>query len=173
MAPLPPNSTARFRFHYTCIGEEHTLQVRSGNSPSFVGSFVDTFLTALGNAQHVKVISFVEWAPAGSDIFNIVTTGIESNSYGAGVDVAGHAAWAYTFIGRTPGGKRVRFSVYGATDLGTDYRFIAGENVWIDAAVGALVSAGGLVLGIDGLSPVWKPYANIQVNDHWVKESRP
>jgi len=173
MAPLNPNNTPRFRFHYTCLGEDHTLQIRSANSPAFVGTFVDGFLTALGSAQHVKTISFVEWAPAGSDIFNIVVTGIESNSYGAGASVPEHAAWAYTFIGRTPGGKRVRLSVYGATDLGTDYRFIAGENVWIDAAVGALTAAGGLVLGIDGLTPAWKPYANIQVNDHWVKELRP
>jgi len=173
MAPLPPNSTPRFRFHYVCVGKEHTLQVRSSNSPAFVGTFVDNFLTALGSAQFIKTVTTVDWAPSGSDIFNPVTTGIEGSTYGSGAGASEQAAWAYTFLGRTSGGRRVRFQVYGATTLGADYQIGPGENVWIDAAITALVSAGGLVLGIDGLTPVWKSYADVQVNDHWVKNIRP
>jgi len=173
MAPLNPNNTARFRFHYVTGGKEHTLQVRSTNSPAFVGTFVDNFFTSITGALFIMTITTVDWAPAGSDIFNPVTTGIEGNTYGSGSGTPDQAAWAYTFLGRTSGGRRVRFNIYGATTLGANYHIAPGENVWIDAGIATLVSAGGLVLGIDGISPVWKAYADVQVNDHWVKEIRP
>jgi hypothetical protein len=35
-----------------------------------------------------------------------------------------------------------------------------------------LKGAGGSILGIDGLTPIWKDYADSGVNDHWVKVLR-
>jgi len=62
---------------------------------------------------------------------------------------------------------------FGALYLGTDYRFIAGESSPLDNVINILQGAGSLLLGIDGLTPLWKDYADVQVNDHWVKRLRP
>jgi len=83
------------------------------------------------------------------------------------------AAWAYTFLGRTSGGRRVRFTQFGALFLGVDYRIVAGESSPIDAVVAVLQAASGLIVGIDDLTPVWKTYADCGVNDHWIKNLRP
>lgn len=172
MAPLAPSNTPRFRVHYATVGGDHTMQIRSASSPLAIGAFVAGFWTALGAASSAKVVSFVDFAPAGSDIFNPVATTLDGNTYGSGSVVSENYAWAYTFVGRTPGGRRVRLVTFLATDLGANYRFSAGEDGNIDAAVAVLVAAGGLVVGIDGLTPVWKSYVNVQVNDHWVKVLR-
>ena len=173
MAPLAPNSTPRFRCHYKIVGQDHTLQVRSHSSPAFVGTFLDSYFSAFGVTIATMDVDIVEWAPTGSDIFKPVTTGIEGNNYVGGSEAPENAAWSYTFIGRTSGGRRVRFTQFGALFLGVDYRIDAGESSPIDAVVAVLVGAGGLVVGIDDLTPVWHTYADCNANDHWVKRLRP
>jgi len=173
VAPLPANNTARFRIFYTLGGEQHSLQIRSAQSPAVVGADVDNLLTSLGTAIYNLVIDFVEFSAVGSTVFNPVTTGIEGNTYGGGSPTAESRAYALNFIGRTPGGRRVRIMVFGPTTLGGDYRFIAGEGASIDAGVAALVAAGSHILGIDGQTPVWKTYVNSLVNAHWQKALRP
>jgi len=173
MAALPPESTARFRVHYTIGNLQHTMELRSGASPSGLGTLVAHFLSELDGAIGAMIIDFVEWAASGSTIFNSVVTGIEGSTFGTGTITADVRAHAYNFIGRSPGGRRVRIMVFGAVALGTDFRFIAGENVAVDAGRQALVDAGSNLLCIDGLQPVWKSYVNTIVNAHWQKALRP
>jgi hypothetical protein len=173
MAPLPPNNTARFRVHYTVIGNQHSMQIRSGVSPASLGSFINALYTNLGVDVFATVIDFVDWAPAGSDIFNPVTTGIEGNTYGSGAGATENIPWALTFIGRTSGGRRVRFAVFGYKSLSSNYRVTAGEQASIDGVITLLQSVGSGVVGIDNIAPVWKTYADVQVNDHWLKVVRP
>lgn len=173
MAPLPPNNTPRFRWHYTTMGHQHTIQLRSHESPGFLGGLMDNYFSALGVTCAGIVLDNVEFAPSGSDIFNPVVTGIEGTLYTGGSFLPENEAWAYTFIGRTTGGRRVRITQYGALFLGNDYRIIAGESSPIDAAIAVLVGASGSIRGIDDLTPVWKTYVDCQVNDHWVKQLRP
>ena len=173
MAPLSPDNTARFRFHYTTISKQHAVQVRSTQSPAALGILMDTYFSAWGVTVAEFVVDFVDWAPAGSDIFNPVTTGIEGNAYTGGTFTADKAAWTYSLIGRTTGGRRVRLTHFGALFLGGDYRFVAGESSPLDAVVAAVNAMGANILGIDGLAPVWKSYVNAGVNDHWLKELRP
>jgi len=173
MAPLSPDNTPRFRCHYTILSHQHTLQVRSHASPAFVGTFLDNYFTAFGVTIGNMTLDFVDWAPVGSDIFNPVTTGQEGNTYVGGTSSPEMAAWAYTFLGRTSGGRRVRFTQFGALFLGVDYRIVAGESSPIDAVVAVLQAASGLIVGIDDLTPVWKTYADCGVNDHWIKNLRP
>jgi len=173
MAPLPPSNTARYRFHYTILGFQHALQLRSASSPASIGGFYNAFMSALSTNIWNTVFDFAEWAPSGSDIFNIVTTGFEGNLYGGGAGALEFVPWAYTFIGRTAGGRRVRLTQFGAKVLSSNYRTTAGEDANIDNVVALLNGQPTQLLGIDGLIPVWKTYANNQVNDHWVKEVRP
>jgi hypothetical protein len=172
MAPLAPSNTARFRFHYSAVTLQHTFQIRSGASPAAVGTFVGALHTALGNTLFLHTITSVDWAPAGSDIFNPVVTGIEGTSYGSGAGSDFNEPWALTFVGRTAGGRRARISLFGFTTLSGNYRVAPGEMANVDAAIAVLQGAGSNCLGIDGLVPVWRTYANVSVNDHWVKEGR-
>lgn len=172
MAPLPPSNTARYRVDYSVGTHQHSMQFRSLNSPSALGGVVNAFLNALAGFIYQITIDAVEFAPAGSDIFNPVTTGIEGNTYGVGTPIVTEVPWAYTFIGRTTGGRRVRLAVFGAKNLGINYRFQAGESPELDAGLAVLVAVTGQLLGIDGLVPVWKTYINAQVNDHWLQEVR-
>lgn len=173
MAPLAPNATPRFRCHYTSAGEGHTMQLRSGASPSYIGGVFNDIFTAMDPAMAPATLDFVDWAPAGSDIFNPVVTGQEGNAYTGAVFTDEMKAWAYTFLGRSTGGRRVRLFLFSALFLGSDYRIEASASAPIAAAIAALTAAGSNVLCIDGLTPVWKSYVDIQVNDHWVKVLRP
>lgn len=172
MAPLPENNTPRFRIHYSVNTTEHTMQIRSGASPAFIGGLVDDLLTNIGVFLFLTTVTTVEFAPSGSNIFNPVISGIEGNTYGAGAGLPDTVPWAYTFVGRTSGGRRVRLAVFGATALGVNYRFSPGESGELDAARALLEASGSIIQGIDGLAPIWKAYVNVQVNDHWVKEVR-
>lgn len=173
MAPLAPSNTARYRFFYTVIGQQHTLQVRSGASPTAVGGFFNFYMTQFASELFATILDFTTWAPSGSDIFNPVVSGYDGTTWGAGAGSQENIPWAYTFIGRTPGGRRVRFNQYGAKTLSANYRTTAGENTAIDDVVALLNDPASLLLGIDGLTPIWKTYADNQVNDHWIKVIRP
>lgn len=174
MTALAPSNTPRFRAFYTTVGHQHSLQVRSPYSPAALGGFLINYFNAFGVTCAGAVLDYVDFAPAGSDIFNPVTTGIEGHVFTGGTVLSNEvAAWEYNFIGRTSGGRRVRYSRFGALFLGVDYRIVAGESSPIDAVVAALQAAGSNLLGIDGLTPVWKSYADCGVNDHWVKALRP
>lgn len=173
MAPLLPSNTPRFRVHYTSMGNAHTMQFRSHASPATFGSFVDGFLARLDPAIAPLTIDSVDFAPDGSDIFNPVTSGIEANTYGTSGTVPEMAAWAFTFVGRTSGGRRVRVAVFGADSLGDNYRFNPAESAVVDDARDFLAANPSFALGIDDIAAVWKAYVNVQVNDHWVKNLRP
>lgn len=172
MAPLAPSNTPRFRVHYTNAGVQHAFQMRSSSSPAAVGAAANAFLTALNVSLYLITIDFVDWAPSGSDIFNPVVTGIEGNTYGAGVPPEVNKAVAINFVGRTSGGRRVRVAVFGATGFALNYRASAGEVPSVDAAISVLQASTNEFRGIDNIGPIWKTYANFKSWDHWVKELR-
>lgn len=172
MAPLNPNNTPRFKVFYSNAASDHVQEWRSHVSPAAIGVHIDALWSALGGGIYTTLITEVQYAPSGSDIFNSVVTGIEGNSYGTGSATAQFAAWYFQFIGRSSGGRRVRMACFGAQGIGTNYRFSPGESAQIDAAIAVLVAAGSDLRCIDDLTPVWKSYANAGVNAHWQKAMR-
>lgn len=166
MAPLPPNSTPRFKVLYTQLGVQHELQIRSEESPSVIGTIVTSLFSALTGAIASLSIDEVQFAADGSDIFNAVTSGIEGDTFGIGGHPASDAATFWSVIGRTSGGRRVRLYFFGMGGMGADYRYSAGENATSDALLDALADWPTEIIGIDGLSPVWKSYVNAGVNAH-------
>jgi len=171
---LPPDNTARFRVNYTVGGHGHDFQVRSTPvSPAALGTVVDLFLTALEPALNLMSIQTIEFAPSGSNVFNIVTTGIEGNVYGSGAGTGSAIPNYVDFIGRSSGGRRVRLAVFGLKIDATDYRFLPGENAAVDDAIDVLQAATGSFLAIDGVKPQWYTYANAGVNYHWQHTLRP
>lgn len=172
MAPLPPSNTPRFKFHYTSTGTDHTLQLRTAVSPAVAGLVFDNLFTAISGIIFATTLDFVEFAPTGSDIFNPVTTGQEGNTYGSGGALPYQVGQYYDFVGRSQGGRRNRITVFGAKDLGVNFRFQPGENATVDAGLAALVASAANILAIDGLSTVFKSYVNAGVNAHYQKTVR-
>lgn len=175
MAPLAPNNTERFKIFYTVGGFQHTQEVRTdGVSPSALGAKVDEYYTELGNAIYETVIDDVQFAAQGSNIFNSVAAGIAANSYGDGDPAGvGETPYFYDFVGRSTGGRRVRFAQFGAKGLGGDYRFIAGESALLDAARLVIDGATNIWIAIDGIPAVWKTYINAGANSYWQRNVRP
>jgi hypothetical protein len=173
MAPLPPDNTARYRVKYTNIGIQHVMDIRSTQSPSAFGTEVDAFLTALSPVMKATVIDSVEFAAHLSNIFNVVVSGIEGNTYGSGAGVLANASQYADFVGRSTGGRRVRLAVFGIPDTSNDFRYLSSENADIDATIAVLNGAGNTFLCIDGLAPIWKNYANAGQNAHWQRALRP
>jgi hypothetical protein len=173
LPPLLPSNTPRFRVNYTASNHNHSFQIRSGASPAAIGTHITTFLTTMTSLLFQLVVVDVEWAPAGSDVFNPVVTGAEGHVTGAGTPSAPTLEpLAINFIGRTSGGRRVRRAIFGAMGGGTNYRYTPGENANVDNAINVLQAAGSMLQGIDGLTPIWHNYANVKYFDHWVREVR-
>jgi hypothetical protein len=174
MAPLPYNNTPIYEVFYTVNGHQHSYQVRTGViSPAAFGTVVDAFHIALGTLMYPTVIDYVTFQPSGSNVSNIVTTGIEGNTYGAGTPTITNVPQYINFVGRSTGGRRVRLAVFGTTSTGTDYRFLAGEQAQVDNAIAVLNGATQAYFAIDNIKAVWKSYANAGLNAYWQREVRP
>jgi hypothetical protein len=174
LLPLPPNNTARFKVFYTNVGHQHDFQVRNGTaSPSALGALLLNLFGAINGMLYATTIDRVEYAPSGSDIFNIVTTGAEGSTFGSGAGSTAVAPYFVNFIGRSSGGRRVRLAIFGVTILGLDYRFQAGENSEVDAAIAVLRAATTTFFAIDGIRPVWYTYANAGVSAYYQRKNRP
>lgn len=174
MAPLPPESTARYFFDYTSVFEDHTFVVRHNGiiSPASAGASVATFLGALASIFFPITITTVRSAASGSTISFPVTTGIEGTSYGSGIATSNDAPRELNFIGRSSGGRRVRLGLFGYKDAISDYRVTTGESTPVNNAVNHLNASVGLFLAIDGVEPTWYPYANMLYNAYWQRAIR-
>lgn len=173
MAPLSPDNTPRFRVHYTTVGRQHTMEVRSSSSPAAVGTFLQNFFTTQGAVSFASVIDSVDFAVSGSNVFNPVTTGAEGHTWGSGAGNTTSIPYFINYIGRSTGGRRLRMAVFGHAGAPIDYRYVAGENATVDNTIAVLVAAGGLLTCIDGITPVWKTYANVGFNAYWQRNVRP
>lgn len=174
MAALPEDNTARYKWFYTFAGNNHVGQVRAAgvHSPSSFGTWLDGLLTELVPVLYPVTITKVEFAPAGSNIFNVVTTGIESNTYGTGSPTGLLAPQFIAFQGRTSGGHRVRMSIYGIKPEENDYRFEPADNADVDDAIAYIQITSSFAKGIDGVTPTWYGYANTGFNAYWQRKNR-
>lgn len=173
MAPLPPESTPRFRVHYTVNSQQHAFQIRSHESPSTIGTFIEAFLGAGAALFYSSVIDAVDFAADNSNVFNPVVTGAELFTWGTGAGSTANIPSYVNFIGRTALGRRVRLAVFGLGVGADDYRFIGGESIAADSMRQELVDFGAGIRGIDDATPVWKTYINAGVNAYWQRNVRP
>lgn len=174
LTPLPPSNTARYKLYYTFAGVQHVVQVRAigAHSPASFGTFMDGIFTSLNTALWALSVIKVEFAAVGSDVFNLVTTGIEGNAYGSGTPVGLLVPQFIAFQGRSSGGRKVRMSIYGIKPEENDYRFEPGDSAAVDAAISALAASSNFGASIDGLDPTWYLYANTGFNAYWQRKQR-
>jgi len=174
MTALNPNNTLRYRVFYTVLGVQHDFQVRAlaSVSPATLGTNLNTLLTDLSPVLYAWTLDTVQFAPAGSNVFNTVTTGLEGNVYGSGTAAGLLKPQFLAFQGRSSGGHKVRLSIYGVKVEENDYRFNSGDSVDIGAAIIDLNTAVNCYLAIDGVKPLWYSYANTGFNAYWQRKQR-
>lgn len=170
MTPLPSNNTAVLFVDYATSGEQHTMQLRYGESSTAVDAMtvLNDFLTALEPSFTTIEINGARNRAEGSTItLPLAWTG--DPSFGGPPGVHSQSAWYLDFIGRSIAGKRVRLTVFGCKqmeDAGeNDYRVPASGNV-LDA-IEVLRAASDVLVAIDGEEIIWYDYANIGVNAYW------
>jgi hypothetical protein len=174
LTPLPADNTARYKVFYTNVSHQHDFQVRNGTaSPAALGALLLNLFGSINGMLYATTIDRVEYAPSGSNIFNIVTTGAEGSTFGTGAGSTAVAPYFVNFIGRSSGGRRVRLAVFGVTVLGLDYRFQAGENSEVDAFIAILRGEPTTFYAIDGIKPTWYTYANAGVSAYYQRKNRP
>lgn len=174
MAPLPHNNTPIYFLDYGTVQHVHTLEVRAtaAVSPATFGSIMDAFLTQLSPVLNLLEVTGARFQAAGSNFANPVTVTIAGQTYGDGVGADGDEAKALNFVGRSSGGRRVRLMLFGYKANTSDFRVTAAENTAVAAAIGTLNNTANAFLAIDGVDPVWYPYANVIYNAYWQRKAR-
>lgn len=174
MAPLPHNNTPIYFVDYSVGGETHTMEVRAAApvSPSTFGTNMNAFLDAIDALFNQITILGVRFQAAGTNFSNPVVTGIEGNVYGSGAGTDDQVPIALNFVGRSSGGRRVRLMVFGFKFGLSGYRLSSVESPEVASGVALLNSTPNMFLAIDGVDPVWYPYANSLVNAYWQRKVR-
>lgn len=174
LAPLPPESTLRYFIDYVS-GERHTLMIRAEAAlgPSGFGTAMDDFFTEIGPLMNSFAIEQVRVAVAGSNVSNVVVSGIEGNTYGAGGVTSGNDRSKFLgFVGRSTAGRKVSFRVYSVADINGSYRLDPSEAPNIGTAVAILNGTANLGLAVDGIKALWKSYANTTDDGYWQRRLR-
>lgn len=180
MAPLPPNSTGRLITKYLANTRQHTVQVRyegAGAPGADVLESLDEWFT-----DHNPIMPedwvFIDWwyIPDGSDI-SVPLDNAPTPFDGAGTPVFGQAPSFIDYVGRSPGGKRVRLGLigtvidYSSGAIGNqNYRLTRAESTVVNAALNTLAAAP--FVAIDGGEPRWKAYADGGYNAYWQRKLR-
>jgi hypothetical protein len=173
MAALAPSNTDRYRLGYSDGFNTHHLIMRTGGvTDAEAITALAAFLTAASNLIAEITITSFDFAPQGSDVFNpIVWTG--AATFGSGALPALDRPFSYSFVGRSTGGHKARVYLFAVDTPNDDnWRKTAAENGNVADAIAALASNPGCFVAIDGIPPVWHPYANFGANDHWTKVIR-
>lgn len=174
LTALPEDNTARYFLRYTVAGFEHvmTQRVSAGITDSDAIAAYEDFLATLEDLVYLATIVGLEKSASGSNVRNPVTwTG--APQFGADAAPDGSQASSVSFVGRSFDGRKVRLFAYAFKgSFPTDFRLTNGENASVASAVAVLNGMSGTFLTISGQHPVWRPYMNVGVNDHFVKESR-
>lgn len=175
MAPLQQFNTERWWVVYTVNGNTHRMMCRTsdGGVPATMSLVFHGIFNRLAADLYTVAPQNLEFALRGSNVRNTAAWS-QSASYGLGnADSNDDRAKAVSFVGRSFLGRRARLFVYGfKVDANGDYRTLSAENANVANVVTYLNGASGAFLAIDGAQPVYKGYANVGYNDHWVKQLR-
>jgi hypothetical protein len=175
MPPLNPNSTARVKVIYENAIAQHVSLIRvfeAASVPVATDAF-EALTTALTGLLSVGVVTGVQFAAQGSDIFtDVPASTLLGHNWGTGLTTEENNAVALNFIGRSTTGRRVRWALFGYNGATSAYRLTSLESSAVAAAVAILEADADVFQAIDGSNPVWKPYANVKAFDHWVDVAR-
>lgn len=175
MAALPPNSTARLFVDYETCGVQHTSMLRFDAPDTYVDAMVEwnDVVEAIDFELYLITINAARVSDAGSDVSYPVVWDQQA-TYGADAGPRDAGANMLNFIGRSIGGRRAAFELFGCKEasLSAKFRITAAANANVAAALVELRAAEGTALAIDGTQPIWQDYVNIGPSAYWRNKIR-
>jgi hypothetical protein len=177
MAPLPENTTGRLWVGYGDGQHNHELMVRyagGATSPTGAMTWAAAFLAALAAELFVLNITEARYAAAASNI-SIPITWTGASTYGTGAMPAVNAPRQICFQGRSTGGRRVKWYIFGCKlETPNNYWLNRTANTSINDAYDLLAEAqdAGYFLSVDGLNPINYGYITFNFNSYWEQEVR-
>jgi len=185
MPDYAPNYTARLRVAYTAVGKNHhmTWRLAPDTGPADLAVAADkvvAFFDALSTQVWGDTV-ITGWSYQLADGAFFLPYGGPAWADG-GVSASGRspsqAALALGFIGRSIGGLRGGFFLYGVAinpvtlATASDFRLHSSEAAYISTAVAVLADTPPPLVANDGNDMIWYEYANVKYNDYWVRKSR-
>lgn len=175
MAPLPPNSTARWKYTYQNAIASHSVSFRllDGSTTADADAIMSAMMTFFDDHVAESTVTSLEFADVGSDIFNLVgDSTLVGETFGATVANLTNNAVGATFIGRGFDGRRARMTIFGWKDAQSEYRVTTAEDTDLIPLIALLNNVATPNISISGGALVFKPYIDIKPNDHWVNDAR-
>jgi hypothetical protein len=175
MAALPPNSTDRYFFHYANAVNPHTFVIRTGAGIglSALITAVEAVLAALSPGFAASAGVGIDFQASGTNFSVPQSPGTwNSFTWGSGAADPEVDSVAANFQGRSLGGHKCRWGVFGWSAQKSNYRLTSLEDANVAAAVTVVNNTTGAFVAIDGLAPTWYEYVNIKANDYWVRQAR-
>lgn len=172
---LPAHNVPRYRLNYTTGNVQHAMVIHM--SPLEDANNVIAYSSALANLLKPTVytdclFTSVDFAPAGSDVFNQVGT-MSIAGTGAGTQPVTARPFYACYVARSPSGRKTRIFFFGAGVPGDlSWRITTVESAAVAAIVSGLNSGTGGIRTIDGQIPVWKPYMNYGASHRMVRRIR-
>lgn len=182
---LAPNYSPRYVFDYTSAYHTHKFTVREARGATrndeAVITKVNAVLTAAAplmfNGFAVRSCTFYpqdEFTGLPVDI-----DGVFDFSPGVGADSIRqvHAGLQTRWESRGNAGGRGAFVLFGLNTLDitggpkADFRLYSTENTAIAAVVTALSELSPSFVPLGSTGVVWRPYANVKVNDYWLRKA--
>jgi hypothetical protein len=184
MPDFAPNFTPRYRVRYRSVGRTHRMQFRmerGETDPTAMAGKVGAFLAAIaGNLFTDWTVLSADFAAEDTDIFLPAVTPDPPTGIASMTGVQAQAGvCSLSFPGRSINGLRAILYVYGTNffptiteTVTTDFRVLASEDAQISDGVAALNELSPVIVGNDGTTAIFYAYANVKLNDHWVRKAR-
>jgi len=175
MAPLPVENTARLFVDYITCGVNHTSMIRFDAPNTYADAQIEwnDVVEAYDANLYLLTIVGARVSDNGSTVSYAVPW-TQQATYGTDDGPPEAGAYMVNFIGRSVGGRRAAFELFGARTEQVDgkYRIFGASNAATAAAIAELEAAEGTALAIDGTQPIWQQYANLGPNAYWRNKIR-
>lgn len=175
MAELPLNNTPRLKVTYQNAIASHDAIFRmvADTDVTAVEDVLSAFLPTVGSLLHFAEITNVQFAADGSDLFFPRPASVLLGAtFGDGPANTDTNPRFLQFGGRSTGGRRTKFYLFGYKSVSSAYRLTVAEVADLATGIAMLNDNAAIFTAIDGLSTLWYPYANVKENDYWVRQSR-
>lgn len=178
MSPTPPNTTSRYKVHYTGPFGSHTMLFHgvTGVTQAELRAGVAAIVNDMsGQTWNTTTFNSAEFSAAGSSFFTLdaewdAITRTSATNPGVN-DAPSHFV---QYGGRTPStGKRAKFYLFESTLRDNDtMRYTVADDADVAAIVSEFISQNAVVGAIDGNALAYYGYANVGQNDYLTHKAR-
>lgn len=186
MADFAPNFTFRYRVRYSTLGHEHSMLWRfaRGTTAAALANITALWQSFMNNTQASRYVGWsvlsAEYSLEDTSIFLTAPTPLLlPATLAVGANIVSQSTMSLSFIGRSAGGHKAKFFLYGTgyapedfTVPADNFRIQDADDAALAGARGALVGGTPQLVANDNLPIFWYPYFNVKYNDYWVRQVR-